>query len=355
MEIGGTDADVGLAISAFAITALFVRPLVGRLVDTWGRKRVALLGCVIFSVAPLAYPLAHSVAPLVLTRLFHGLGIACFSTASMTWVADLVPPARRAEAMGYFGNASLVAIALSPVLGAAIQASFGFGVLFLVSAAIGAVGVLACMAAREEVRTGLRAATGGSFHEAALRLDVLGMTLAQATAAGCWGILIAFLAIFSAQRGIPQATSFFTLYALATVLFRIPIGRIADRLGKRVVIAPALFLLGATMLLFTRLSSLAMLYGLALLYGLSFGSIYPTMSALLVDVAPLRVRGAAVGVFTAGFDLGIAVGTYAGGLVAEVAGLSMTFAGAGLLCLVGLLVFLVSTRRTGQRRDGVGS
>ena len=112
-NLGGSESEIGLVLSAFAFTALLARPIIGRLVDSLGRKGVAVAGCVIFAIAPILYGASSAVPVLIAIRMFHGLGIALFGTAGMTWVADMVPATRRAEAMGLYSNASQVAIAIA--------------------------------------------------------------------------------------------------------------------------------------------------------------------------------------------------------------------------------------------------
>jgi DHA1 family bicyclomycin/chloramphenicol resistance-like MFS transporter len=143
---------------------------------------------------------------------------------------------------------------------------------------------------------------------------------------------------------VGEPAFFFTLYAAVTVAWRVIIGPVSDRWGRKVVIVPSMVVLIAVMLLFPLISSASGLYGLAVLYAASYGCLYPSLSALIVDVVPAHGRGSALGVFTGGFDLGIMVGSYAGGLIAQWWGLAAGFAGAGLFCLAGLVVFLLGTR-----------
>ena len=344
LAVGGNAAEAGMVIAVFSLTALLSRPLVGRLVDRFGRKRIALIGCLIYATAPGLYLLATDVRSLVLVRMYNGFGIAFHSTAAMAWVADMVPPHRRAQAMGLFSNSSQVAIAIAPLLGALIFRLSGFTLLFAAASAFAIASVALIGSAHEAGRAGGASLATGSFRAALGRPDVMILSFALMTAAATWGILTAFLPIYTVQRQAGQPALFFTLYAIMTVALRLISGPLADRLGRKVTLVPAMFLLSLVMVLFSALSSSLMLYALAIFYAIGFGTIYPTLSAFLVDVVPAHSRGSALGVFTAGFDLGIVVGAYGGGLVAERFGLGATFVASGLLCLAGALAFLFGTR-----------
>ncbi len=343
LKLGGSESQVGLVLSAFAFTALLSRPAVGRLVDTLGRRLVAVAGCVVFALAPLLYLMSPTVPALLLARMFHGLGISLFGTAGMTWVADMVPPTRRAEAMGIYSNTSQVAIALGPILGTLLHGMGGYGVLFPAAGAVGLLSVVLVSRAREEKRDRSAAASRGGFGLALGRRDVLAMTFALLTGAATWGILTGFLPIFIVQRQAGSSAPFFTIYAIATITLRLIVGPMADRIGRRVIAAPALALLAATMVAFNLVWSMPALYTLAVIYGVSFGTLFPMLSAYLVDVAPAHVRGSAVGVLTAGFDLGIMVGAYGGGVVAEYLGLGAAFTASGVLCMIGVVIFWLGT------------
>lgn len=344
IALKGSEADVGLVLGSFAFTALLSRPVVGRLVDTWGRKPVAMTGCFIFAVSPVLYIFASSVPVLIIMRMFHGLGISCFSTAGTTWVADIVPPARRGEAMGLYSNASQIALAFAPLIGSAIYAWAGFRVLFISSTLVATVSLLVAGVVHEQRREDVRGMPQGNFGQALGQRSILAMAFAMMTTAATWGVIISFLPVFSTQRGVGPPALFFTLHAAAAVGLRLVVGRLSDRMGRRIIATPAFVFLAMVMLAFPALSSNLFLYTLAVLYGMGFGVVYPTLGAFLVDVAPAHLRGSAVGVFTAGFDLGIAVGSYAGGLVAQWLGLEAAFVAAGLLALVGLAVLLGGTQ-----------
>ena len=142
---------------------------------------------------------------------------------------------------------------------------------------------------------------------------------------------------------------FFAIYAIVSIATRFVVGPIADRLGRRIIAIPAILGVALVMLLFTQVSTAAFLYLLAAFYGASFGSVYPTLSAFLVDVVPPGVRGSAIGVFTAGFDVGIIVGSSIGGILAQYVGINATFIFAGVLCLGGALVLLGGTREQARQ------
>ena len=96
-EIGGNYSQTGIVMSAFAVGVLIFRPLVGRKVDNLGRKIVLIFGIIIFVISPVIYMFIKSVNLLIPVRIFHGLGLAAFGTASVTLITDAAPLESRAE------------------------------------------------------------------------------------------------------------------------------------------------------------------------------------------------------------------------------------------------------------------
>ena len=116
-EIGGNAAAIGLAFGLFSLSAVAVRPLVGWLVDRWGRKPVLLVGAALFALSPALYALLDTLWLFQIVRLFHGAGIAAFTTAYTTLVGDLAPVARRGEAIGLSGITNNLGMLFAPALG----------------------------------------------------------------------------------------------------------------------------------------------------------------------------------------------------------------------------------------------
>ena len=134
--LGAREADVGFIIGVFALAAMVVRPLAGDLADRIGRRPLVLLGTAIFALAPLGYLAIGTIPGLLLLRAFHGTGMGFGPTAATVIATDLTAPERRGAAMGAYGLASAVALAVGPYLGAELVRGAGFSVTFLVATAI---------------------------------------------------------------------------------------------------------------------------------------------------------------------------------------------------------------------------
>jgi MFS family permease len=345
-EVGGHPSQIGLVMGAFALTAILSRPLAGRLADTWGRRGTLLLGAAIFALSPLLYIFSRSVPSLLLSRLFHGLGISCFTTAYIVLVADLVSLSRRGEAMGVAGISTSVSMMIAPALGAGLLDLLDFRLLFLGASLTAALSSLFVLFVREPRVEDADQGEGRSdlitvLHQRGVWVPSLVSGLAAIT----YGSLITFLPLFATERAIGNAGLFFTAYAVSTIALGWPVGRLSDLVGRHNVALPALVALAPIFWLLTRVQGLGGLMGVGLLYGVGFGSVRLAMNALVIDEAPLEVRGAAASVLFGSLDLGVGVGSSILGLVADVAGYGGMYGVVAGICLIGAALFAALMRR----------
>lgn len=334
LSVGAEPTAVGWLVGAFSASALATRPYAGSASDRLGRRPVFLIGTAVFTVSALLYLAAESIATLLAVRVIQGAGLALFVAGAYALVADIVPPRRRGEGLGLYSLALLLGMAVAPPLAVPLQDSLGFDGLFLI-AAVSAAGSFIVALTVEERRQPRRRAGGVGFLGIAKQRWLLIPSLALVSGAVTFGAILSYLPLFTAEREAGNVGVFFSVYAVGTLLTRWPIGRLSDKVGRLQVMVPGLLILFLTMLLLSRLSSQTELVVVALLYSISFGSLLPIVTAMVVDRAPDEVRGVALSVSTASFDLGIGLGSVAFGLVGSAVGYANMYLAAGLVCILG--------------------
>src|ERR1700740_3453853 len=111
-----------------AITTLIVSA--GRLADVTGRRRLLLVGILLFTLASVLCGVAPTLALLIAARAVQGLGAAIMMALTMAFVSETVPKARTGSAMGLLGTMSAIGTALGPSLGGILIAGLGWRALF---------------------------------------------------------------------------------------------------------------------------------------------------------------------------------------------------------------------------------
>jgi MFS family permease len=352
-RIGGGPSQVGLVMGTFAVAAILVRPYVGRLVDRLGGKPSLLIGSLIFAIGPLLYIVSRSVPALLVARFFHGFGISASSTAFIAIIAALAPTGRRGEAIGLSAAAMPVALMIAPAIGASLLESWGFVPLFVLSAFVAALSLLTAFFIIEPRSVDRNDPSGeegeGAFFPVLCLPSVWVPSGAMAVLAVTYGSILTFLALFTIQQGIVNPGLFFTAYGLTVIAAQILAGRVSDWVGRHRVIVPAMVLLTLAFPVLALVRSLPLLLGGAVLYGLGFGSARVNLNAWMVDRVPASIRGMAMSIAYGSFDLGVGVGSYLLGWVAQIWGYQVMYGSVGVLCLLGVAVFAFLAKGEGHR------
>ncbi|MHB0867840.1 MAG: MFS transporter [Chloroflexota bacterium] len=344
VQIGGTEADVGLIIGVMSATAVVLRPFIGKATDDHGKRPFILGGTALLALISGLYGLVRAVPLLLGLRVLHGIGWAAFGTATGTVVADVAPKSRRGAAMGYYGMFSNLAMAVGPALGVMLMNGYGFTVLFAASAGLAVVSVLLGLGIREPARKSNPVPARGP-NQGIIERTALFPAAILALTAMTYGSIVSFLPIYAAKQGIENPGFFFTAYAIVLLVARGFTGQLSDRYGRAAVIAPGLVLAALGLWLLAVANSLIGFLAVALLYGLAFAAIQPALMALVVDRASPARRGSAMGTFGTAMDLGIGAGSFLWGFVAQAAGYGTMYTLAGVVALGALGLFLVGSRR----------
>jgi MFS family permease len=351
--MGGGPSQVGLVMGTFAVAAILARPYVGRFVDRLGGKPSLLIGSLIFAIGPLLYIVSRSVPGLLVARFLHGFSISAISTAYIIIIAALAPPGRRGEAIGLSAAAMPVALMTAPAIGASLLESWGFVPLFVLSASVAALSLLTAFFVVEPQSTGRNENSDeeseGSFFPVLCLRSVWVPSVAMGVLAVTYGSILTFLPLFAIQQGIVNPGLFFTAYGLTLIAAQVLAGRVSDWVGRFRVIVPAMVLLTLAFPVLASVRSLPLLLGVAVLYGLGFGSARVNLNAWMVDRVPASIRGMAMSIAYGSFDLGIGLGSYLLGWMAQIWGYQVMYGSVGVICLLGVGVFALLTKGQGHR------
>ena len=130
-RLGSNEVEIGVLVGIFFFCSLVLRPFVGKALLRTPEKKFMIIGSLLYALASLAYLLAPPFWPLLIVRVFQGIGFAFFTTASFTLIANISPEAHRGQSLSYFGLAMSISGALGPSIGIFLINHFSFTLLFL--------------------------------------------------------------------------------------------------------------------------------------------------------------------------------------------------------------------------------
>lgn len=349
-ELGATEFQIGVVIATTAVSAIAIRPHLGRAMDRHGRRPVFLVGNALNVVVLASYLTIHSIGPwLFVVRIAHGVSVGLVFAATFAYAADLVPEARRTQGLALFGVSGMLPIALGGVLGDIVTGRWDFQALFLTALGLGALGLIFALPLREVVPPMLDGVTI-SFLRPLLQRDLLPlwwMTLVFALALTGYFV---FLRTFVDETGIGSVGAFFAAYAGTAIVLRLAAGWLPDRIGQKRVLYPAILLFAGGFLVLAAAGSTAMVVFAGSMCGAGHGYVFPIMYSLAFGRAGVSDRGSASAIFTGVFDLGALVGGPALGSLIVWVGYSPMFVAAAMWVLVGAVAFAFLDGDIGRQR-----
>ena len=352
-ETFGTTKDtIGLVLSGYTLLALIMRPFSGFMVDSFPRKKVLLVCLCVYSIIFTSYLAAGSLVLFAIFRTIHGGPFGASTVANNTVAIDVLPSSRRSEGIGLYGLSNNLASAIAPTIGIFLyKYVHNFDILFCISflvAGIGFISTYTIKMPQKEVVPPKRAISLDRF------FLVRGWMLAlnMVCFGYCWGVLSNYLAIYGKEQlGITNGTGLFFLILSSGLILSRLVGSKSLREGNytnNATVGIILSTIGYTM--FIAWPTMVGYYLSALLVGLGNGHMWPAFQNMILAIAKSDERGTANSTILTSWDLGLGLGIFFGGTITEYFGYNLTFWVTVAVHAIGLILFLLGTRKFFQKR-----
>src|SRR4051794_27490053 len=149
-ELDASLSDLQWVIDAYALSLAALLLTAGSLADLFGRRRVFVIGLVIFTVGSVACGASQDIFFLQLSRAFQGIGGAAMFATALALLASAFHGKDRGTAFGVFGATTGVAVAIGPVLGGALTSGLSWRWIFFVNIPICLVALAVSLTRVEE-------------------------------------------------------------------------------------------------------------------------------------------------------------------------------------------------------------
>ena len=184
----GIPINLSALILLFYFLALTVfAPIMGRLADRVGRKRILMFGLLVFGLAEFLAASAPAFPLFLAARFLQGFGVACILPGVMAYVSDLFPARSRGTALGVLTLAMTLGAASGGLLGGLLIDSFGWSSVYWISGALAIAGLAPVASLVPEIRSS-EARRPFDLAGALLLFVTIGALLSLPTWAGNFGI-----------------------------------------------------------------------------------------------------------------------------------------------------------------------
>lgn len=370
------NSSAGLMTSIYAITALVFRPLMGRLVDTKGRKFMLLAGTFIcalmyvlfglFKYMPLAF---QTIWILYAIQLVNGIGFSANSVSMSTMATDVIPNSRMKEGIGYYGLTNTLSQAIAPSIAIFSIGLVGYSNSFL---AVASITLFACAVGFLINYEKKRIKEYNSVQQSAIPINI------ENEKAGFWDKIVekrafipavimmlymfagatinTFLPIFATDNKIENIGLAFTMHAIGMTIPRLFIKKLIQFLGEsRIMVVGYISEFIGCLLIFSAHGNLPKLLSSALpgisaaflnllplllaglLAGFAKGMLQIMLNSAAIIKTPQHRRGAANATFYMFMDVGVGVGSAAWGFIADKIGIEWIYIGAAIFTIFGFI------------------
>ena len=134
--LGASQSDLEWAINSYTLIFAGLLFTWGLLADRLGRKRILMLGMILFGVSSLLTAYAQSPAELIAARAAMGFSGAAIMPSTLAIIANVFPRHEQPKAIGIWSGSVGLAIAIGPIVGGALLNSFWWGSVFLINVPI---------------------------------------------------------------------------------------------------------------------------------------------------------------------------------------------------------------------------
>ncbi|WP_245489442.1 MULTISPECIES: MFS transporter [unclassified Mesorhizobium] len=348
-------------IVSFGVVKACANLVSGQLADTWGRKRVLILGWLFGLPVPFIIISAPSWGWIVAANALLGINQGFAWSMTVIMKVDLVGPKSRGLAVGLNEFAGYLAVGVTAFLTGYLASRYGLrpvpiylGVGYAILGAT--LSILLVRDTREHVRLELanhpkKQASPLSFREIFMLTSFGDRNLFAASQAGLvnnlndgmsWGLFPLFFV--ANGLGIERIGILKAVYPAVWGIFQVATGPLSDRWGRKGLIVAGMWVQAAGLLTTAMTRDFGWWLLASLLLGLGTAMVYPSLIAAVSDASHPSWRARSLSVYRFWRDLGYAIGALSAGLIADFFGFAAAIAAIATLTFLSGAIVAVAMR-----------
>jgi EmrB/QacA subfamily drug resistance transporter len=151
-DLGASISGLEWTINGYTLSFAVLLATGGRLGDIFGRRRMFLIGVVIFALSSATAGFAPDQTSLVISRVVQGVGAALMMPGTLSIITNTFPPQERGRAIGIWAGVSAIALAIGPLVGGWLTEDVTWRAIFFINVPVAAVAIAVTLFATHESR-----------------------------------------------------------------------------------------------------------------------------------------------------------------------------------------------------------
>ena len=358
-NLGGNAFLYGVLLASYSLMSFVFTPLVSRLSDSYGRRRILLIALLVSGTSYFLFGMSRALWLLFVARMMAGTTAATVPVAQ-AYVADVTTEKGRLKYLGLLGAAAGTAVIIGPAIGGTLSSFFGYAVPAFLASALAFTNFFSAYFRLPEPSRNAEDSEKSAFTLKALR-SVLGRRAIELLLATYFMFFVAF--VFFQVALPPWLEQVFGFHSFETGLLLFYVGVISvltqgvllPRLSRKrspstlIAYGIPIMAIGLTALFLT--PNLGFLFVAGAVISLGFGIQYTTLNTLISTNTAKEAQGGTLGIAWSLAGLAqtitptLAAFAFAFGSSIGLPGLSFAFAAAITLLTIPLILALKKSEK----------
>ncbi len=343
--MGASGFLIGMIFGAFSLSRTLMLPFIGYLSDSRGRKPFITLGLFIYFIASVLFIFADNVMLLIVIRFIQGGAAAMILPIAQAYAGDITPHEKEGTVMGLVHLALYGGLSSGPVLGGFVKDMYGIDASFMSMGVICLSGFILSIYFLPSVNMEVSASFAGRPAQYLSMMKdrrVTGLFIFRLAYTMCIGSIWSFAPLIADIRFHMESTAIgivITLSVLISAVLMTPMGIMADRGNKKVLMIAGGLITAVSMFVLALVQSPWQLYLVSVLIGIGGGISVPSVMAVTV-IAGRKYGSMAsmMSLLTLAHSFGMMAGPVIIGLMMDMLNVSIAFTMSGILMFVATLL-----------------
>ncbi len=360
-SLGASGFYIALIFGGFSLTRTIFLPWFGKLSDQKGRKPFITFGLFAYFIISVAFIFFQDIKGLVLLRAIQGIASAMIMPVAQAYIGDITPKGKEGLSMGMFNMSIFLGLSIGPLLGGGINDYFSL------QAAFGAMGIMSfaafCLSffflpPTQAEQTVINVYQPTPWGRLLRDRDIVSISFFRFVYTTCIGIIWGFLPVYADMNFALSSSSIGILVVLGVSvsgLMHIPMGAIADRMDKRILVITGGLITVVAILLVGKADGFWGLFWANGIFGIGGGISMPALMALaVISGNKNEAMGAVMSLITVAHSLGMLCGSLLAGVIMDVFNLQYAFYLGAFIMAAGTIFFIIGMctgRGTVSRAD----
>lgn len=349
-DLGATGIYIGLIYSSFSLSRAILQTPIGRLADTFSKKKIIIIGLALYAAVSIAYTYANSPQTLILVRILHGVGSSMMMPVAMAYGINLTPKGEEGKYMGYINTALFTGFGAGPFIGGYIYENYSTKIVFNTMTVMIAISlILTQLFVPDEETLGMnKKRILVPIKKILANNTLLSILVYRAVNALGRGTIMSFLPLFAVQILGLSGTSIGIVLSVGIFLnafLQTPMGILADRYNRKLLLIAGGLIASVGYVYMVYTSTLTQIFTARMIVSIGGALSLPAVTAIIAEEGREFGSGSTVGVFNTAMSIGQIIGPVFSGLLLDFYGMGSVFYFSGLISFISVIAFWILSRK----------